>query len=294
MKSENLHSYIRAPESSEAINILKTYIYQQGKMFPTEDRVRKEGSEKSINYNSIFVKPPLFICTHIHRKDSGRKHSNANIYRWQPAGNQPWIFIGRTDAEAVVPRLGPPDAKSWLTGKDPDAEKDWGQEKKGMTEDEMVGWHHWVNGPEFEMLQEIVKDREAWRAAVHGVTKSSTWLSGWMTTWQVFYVAAAAAKSLPSCPTLCDPIDGSPPGSPVPGILQARTLEWVDISFSVLCCYSSLTPLQAIAEITCKRQLFQRKEVTLHLIIQVSSNVLLVKGRKASALHKSHAGFRSL
>ena len=61
--------------------IVKTYIYQQGKMFPTDDRVRKEGSEKSINYNSIFVKPPLFICTHTHRKDSGRKHSNANIYR---------------------------------------------------------------------------------------------------------------------------------------------------------------------------------------------------------------------
>ena len=66
-----------------------------------------------------------------------------------PRGNQPWMFIGRTDAEAEAPGLWPPDAKSWLTGKDCDAGEDWGQEK-GMTEDEMVGWHHWLNGHEFE------------------------------------------------------------------------------------------------------------------------------------------------
>ena len=65
-------------------------------------------------------------------------------------GNQPWIFIGRTDAEAEAPVLWPPDAKSWLTGKDPDAGKYWRQEKKGTTEDEMIGWHHWLNGHEFE------------------------------------------------------------------------------------------------------------------------------------------------
>ena len=61
-----------------------------------------------------------------------------------PTGNQPWIFIGRTDAEA--PKLWPPDAKSWLIGKDSDAGKDWGQEEKGTTEHEMVGWHHRLNG----------------------------------------------------------------------------------------------------------------------------------------------------
>ena len=65
-------------------------------------------------------------------------------------GNQPWVFIGRTDAEAETPILWPPDAKNWLTGKDPDAGKDWKQEDKGTTEDEMVGWHHWLNGHEFE------------------------------------------------------------------------------------------------------------------------------------------------
>ena len=66
-----------------------------------------------------------------------------------PKGNQSWIFIGSTDAEAKAPILWPPDAKNWLIGKDPDAGKDWRQ-KKGMTEDEMVEWHHWLDGHEFE------------------------------------------------------------------------------------------------------------------------------------------------
>ena len=65
-----------------------------------------------------------------------------------PKGNQPWIFIGETDAEAEAPVLWPPDVKSWLIEKDPDAGKDWRHEK-GTTEDEMVGWHHWLNGHGF-------------------------------------------------------------------------------------------------------------------------------------------------
>ena len=64
-------------------------------------------------------------------------------------GNQPWILIGKTDAEAEAPIFWPPDANSQLTGKDPDAGKDWGQEE-GVTEDEVVEWHHWLNGHEFE------------------------------------------------------------------------------------------------------------------------------------------------
>ena len=67
-----------------------------------------------------------------------------------PKGNQSWIFIGRTDAEAETPILWPSDVKNWLTGKDSDTGKDWMQEEKGMTEDEMVGWHHWLSGHEFE------------------------------------------------------------------------------------------------------------------------------------------------
>ena len=67
-----------------------------------------------------------------------------------PKGNQSWVFIGRTDAEAETPILWPPDVKNWLIGKYPDARKDCRWEKKGTTEDEMVGWHHWLNGHEFE------------------------------------------------------------------------------------------------------------------------------------------------
>ena len=67
-----------------------------------------------------------------------------------PKGNQPWICIGRTDTEAEAPILWLPDPKRWLIGKDPDSGKDWGQEEKGATEDDMVGWHHWLNGHEFK------------------------------------------------------------------------------------------------------------------------------------------------
>ena len=96
-----------------------------------------------------------------------------------PKGNQSWIFIGRTDAEAETPILWLPDVKNWLIWKDPDPGKDWEQEEKGMTEDEMVGWHHLLNGHEFGWTLGIAMDREAWHAAVHGVAKRQTQLSNW-------------------------------------------------------------------------------------------------------------------
>ena len=97
-----------------------------------------------------------------------------------PKGNQSWIYIGSIDAEAPI--LWPPDTKDQHIGKDPDAGKDCGQEEKGAIEDEMVEWHHWLNGHEFERTQEDSEGQEAWSAAVHGVAKSGTQVSNWTTT----------------------------------------------------------------------------------------------------------------
>ena len=94
-------------------------------------------------------------------------------------GHQSWVFIGKSDVKAETPVLWPPHAKSWLIRKDPDARKDWGQEEKGTTEDEKVGWHYWLMDMSLGRHRELVMDRKAWRAAVHGVTKSRTWLSDW-------------------------------------------------------------------------------------------------------------------
>ena len=101
---------------------------------------------------------------------------NKEIKPVNPKGNEPWIFIGRTDAEAEAPIIWPHDAKSWLTGEDPDAGKEWRQEEKVMTEDEMMGWHHQINGHEWTSSRKYWWTGN-WCAAVHGVTKSWTLLS---------------------------------------------------------------------------------------------------------------------
>ena len=99
-----------------------------------------------------------------------------------PKGNQPWIFTGKTDAEAEAPILWPPGVKSWLTGKEPDAGKDLRQEEKGITEDEMVGWHHWLNGHEFEQAQEVVRGQGSLECCSSCGHKESEWFSDWKAT----------------------------------------------------------------------------------------------------------------
>ena len=110
-----------------------------------------------------------------------------------PKGNQPWIFIGRTDAESEAPILWLPDAKTWLCGKDPDAGTDWGQEKRGW---QRTRWSDGITDSmdmSLRKFQEIVKEREAWRAAIHGVTKSQKPLSAWKT---IRLCGPSQAKSL--------------------------------------------------------------------------------------------------
>ena len=102
------------------------------------------------------------------------------IQPFHPKGNQSWIFSGRTDPEAETPILWLPDVKNWLTGKDPDAGKDWGQEQ-GMTEDEMVGWHHWLDRHEFEQApgvgdgQGILACCSPWGCKESDMTEALNW-----------------------------------------------------------------------------------------------------------------------
>ena len=101
------------------------------------------------DYKEVWVLKNWCFWTVVLEKTLASPLDCREIKLVNPRRNQLWIFIGRTDAEAETPILWPPDAKSWLIRKDPDAGKDWGQEEKGMTEDEMVGWHHWLFGHEF-------------------------------------------------------------------------------------------------------------------------------------------------
>ena len=93
--------------------------------------------------------------------------------------DQSWDFFGRTDAEAETPILWLSHTKSWLTGKDSDARRDWGQEEKGTTKDEMAGWHHRLDGHKFGWSPGVGDGQEAWCAVIHGVAKSRKQLSHW-------------------------------------------------------------------------------------------------------------------
>ena len=132
-----------------------------------------------LDYKESWVLKNWCFWTVVLEKTLESPLDSKEIQPVHPKGDQSWVFIGRTDVEAETPILWPPHAKSWLTGKDPDAGRDWGQEEKGTIEDEMVGWHHNSIDMGLGGLWELVMDREAWYAPVHGVTKSQTRLSNW-------------------------------------------------------------------------------------------------------------------
>ena len=102
-----------------------------------------------LDYKESWVLKNWCFCTVVLEKTLESPLDCKEIQPVHPKGDQSWVFIGRTDAEAETPILWPLDAKSWLIWKDPDAGKDWGQEEKGMTEDKMVGWHHQLSGHGF-------------------------------------------------------------------------------------------------------------------------------------------------
>ena len=128
------------------------------------------------------------------KKPERRKIDAFELWCWRRLLRVPWT--ARRSNQSILKEISPGCSleglilklklqyfgqlmQSWLIGKDLHAWRGWGQEEKGMTEDEMVVWHHWLDGQRLSKLQELVMDREAWHAAIHGVAKSQTWLSDW-------------------------------------------------------------------------------------------------------------------
>jgi len=153
-------------------------------------------------------------------------------------GDQPWDFFGRNDAEAETPVLWPNHVKSWLIGKDSDAGRDWGQEEKGMTEDEMAGWHHWLDGRESEWTPGV-GDGQGGLACCYswGLQRVG---HDWVTDLIWYNIISATLCCLlfylllvtQPCPILCDPTNFSPTVCSVHRDSQKRILEWVAMSSS--------------------------------------------------------------
>ena len=136
--------------SRQPIKKLRHYFANQGPFSPSFGVSSSHVWMWELIYKESWVLKNWCFWTVVLEKTLESSLDCKDIQPVHPKGNQSWIFIGRTDAEAEAPLLWPHGVKNWLIWKDPDAGKDWRQEEKGKTEDEMVGWHHWLNGHEFE------------------------------------------------------------------------------------------------------------------------------------------------
>ena len=148
----------------KAVTNLDSILKSRDIALPTKVHLVKAGFSSShvwmweLNYKESWAPKNWCFWTVVLEKILESPLDSKEIQPVHSKGNQSWVFIGRTDAEADTPILWPPDAKNWLIWKDPDAGNDWRQEEKGTAQDEMVGWHHGLNGLEFEQALELVMD----------------------------------------------------------------------------------------------------------------------------------------